>query len=276
MSNTATTEDTADREDLALLRENRGNVVILTLNRPQARNSLSESLLRALRAAFVDIASAPSVRAVLVTGVPPSFCAGHDLKEVTAHRADADGGRAYFEHIIRLSVEVMQEVSRCPVPVIAAVNGTTAAIGCQLVASCDLAVAAETAHFITPGINMGIFCTTPAVALSRNIGRKKAMEMLLLGGMIPAMHAKEFGLVNHVVPEQGVMMEAMRWAGIIASKSPYTVRRGKEAFQRQLDMHLADAYEYAIQVMVENAMAHDCEEGINAFIEKRAPHWKGC
>ncbi len=266
---------TAEREQLVLLRENRGHVVILTLNRPQARNSLSEGLLRALQAAFADIAANPAVHVVLLTGAAPAFCAGHDLKELSSHRPDADGGHAYFEHTMRLCAEVMQAVASCPKPVIAAVNGTATAAGCQLVASCDLAVASETAHFATPGVHIGLFCSTPAVALSRNVRRKRAMEMLLLGGMIPAMHAMEFGLINRVVPEEDVMLEAMRWAGMIASKSPVAMRLGKEAFCRQLEMPLAEAYDHAARTMVENMMTHDAAEGIAAFLEKRQPHWRG-
>jgi enoyl-CoA hydratase/carnithine racemase len=265
----------ADREDLVLLRENRGHVVILTLNRPQARNSLSEGLLQALGAAFTDIAADPAIHVVLITGAPPAFCAGHDLKELTSHRSDADGGRAYFEHVMSLCAGVMQAIANYPKPVIAAINGTATAAGCQLVASCDLAVASETAHFATPGVNIGLFCSTPAVALSRNVGRKRAMEMLLLGGMIPAMHAMEFGLINRVVPEEDVMLEAMRWAGMIASKSPVAMRMGKEAFCRQFEMPLAEAYESAARAMVENMMTHDAEEGIGAFLERRQPHWQG-
>ena len=265
----------AGHEELVLLRENRGHVTILTLNRPAARNSLSESLLRALGAAFADIADTPAIWVVLLTAASPAFCAGHDLRELTAHRSGPDGGRAYFEHTMRLCANVMQSIVSCPKPVIAAINGTATAAGCQLVASCDLAVASETAHFATPGVNIGLFCSTPAVALARNVGRKRAMEMLLLGGMIPAMQAMEFGLINKVVPEEDVMQEAMRWAGTIASKSPLTMRLGKEAFRRQFDMPLAEAYDYAARAMVENMMTHDAEEGIGAFLEKRQPHWQG-
>lgn len=263
------------RKELVLVRENRGHVVILTLNRPQARNSLSEALLDALGAALADVAANPAVHVVIITGAPPAFCAGHDLKELTAHRQDADGGRAFFEHIMSRCARVMQAIVECPKPVIAAINGTATAAGCQLVASCDLAVAAETAHFATPGVNIGLFCTSPAVALSRSVGRKRAMEMLFLGGMIPAMHAMEFGLINRVVPEEDVMLEAMRWAGMIASKSPFAVRQGKEAFRRQLEMPLTEAYDYAVRVMAEDMMTRDAEEGIGAFLEKRQPHWRG-
>jgi enoyl-CoA hydratase/carnithine racemase len=258
-----------------LLREKRGHVVILTLNRPEARNSLSEALLNALTEAMADVAADPMIQVVLLTGASPTFCSGLDLKELTAHRADPDGGRAYYERVVKLCGDVMLAVALCPKPVIAVVHGTAAATGCQLVASCDLAVASETSHFATPGVNMGVFCSTPMVALTRNIGRKRAMEMLLLGGMLPAMHAMEFGLINRVVPDEDVMHEAMRWAGMITSKSPLAIRIGKEAFHRQKDMPLAEAYDFAARVMVENLMIGDAKEGISAFLERRSPHWQG-
>jgi enoyl-CoA hydratase/carnithine racemase len=246
------------------------------LNRPQARNSLSEALLRGLGAAMSDIAACPNIHAVIVTGAPPAFCAGHDLKELTARRADADGGRAYFGGLMRLCSAVMQSIVRCPKPVIAAVSGIATAAGCQLVASCDLAVAGESSQFATPGVNIGLFCSTPMVALSRNVGRKQAMEMLLLGDMVPATRALEFGLVNRVVPDAEVLPAAFALAEAIASKSPLTLRMGKEAFYAQAEMSLSDAYDYASQVMAENMMARDAEEGIGAFLGKRTPQWRGC
>ncbi len=259
-----------------LLREDRGRIAILTLNRPGARNSLSEALLRALGAALDEIAAEPAIHAVVLTGTPPAFCAGHDLKELTARRADADGGHAYFGALMGLCSLVMQKVVRSPKPVIAAVNGIATAAGCQLVASCDLAVAGESSRFATPGVNIGLFCSTPMVALSRNIGRKQAMEMLLLGDMLPAVRAMEFGLLNRVVPDAQVLEAALGRAEAVAAKSPLTLRIGKEAFYAQAEMPLGDAYDYASRVMVENMMARDAEEGIGAFIEKREPRWQGC
>jgi enoyl-CoA hydratase/carnithine racemase len=259
-----------------LRREDHGRIAILTLNRPKARNSLSESLLRALGSAIDEIGASPVIHAVIITGAPPAFCAGHDMREMTARRTDADGGRAYFESLMRLCSEVMQKVVRCPKPVIAAVSGIATAAGCQLVASCDLAVASESSQFSTPGVNIGLFCSTPMVALSRNVGRKLTMEMLLLGEMIPAARALEHGLLNRVVPDGEVMPEALRMAEVIASKSPHILRIGKEAFHAQAEMPLTEAYAYASRVMAENMMARDAEEGIGAFLEKRAPRWQGC
>jgi enoyl-CoA hydratase/carnithine racemase len=205
----------------------------------------------------------------------PVFCAGHDLKELSAHRADADGGVALFEETMRRCSAMMQAIIACKKPVVAAVQGTATAAGCQLVATCDLAVASEEAKFCTPGVNIGLFCSTPMVALSRNVGRKRAMEMLLLGEMLPASKAAEYGLVNRVVPPAQVLSEAMALARKIAEKSPTTVAIGKSAFYAQAEMSLSDAYAYASRVMVENMLERDAEEGIAAFIEKRPPKWKG-
>jgi enoyl-CoA hydratase/carnithine racemase len=256
-----------------LLRETRGAVALLTLNRPNARNSLSEELLLALGAAFAEISAAKSVHAVVIAGAPPAFCAGHDLREVTARRADADRGRAFFEHLMGLCSGVMQAIMSCPKPVIAAVDGVATAAGCQLVASCDLAIASSEAGFATPGVNIGLFCSTPMVALSRNVGRKHAMEMLLTGDLIPAARAAEIGLVNEVVPPDEVLPAAFRLADAIAAKSPLTLKTGKEAFYRQIEMTVPDAYDYASRVMVENMLRRDSEEGIGAFLDKREPSW---
>src|SRR5208282_3303816 len=202
------------------------------------------------------------------------FSAGHDLKELNQHRSDDDRGRAYFKHIMGLCSGVMQQVIALPQPVIAAVHGTATAAGCQLVASCDLAVASRAAKFATPGVNIGLFCSTPMVALSRNVPRKAAMEMLLTGEMISAEHAERIGLLNHVVAPGSERAEAMKLAKKIAAKSALTLKIGKEAFYRQIEMPLAEAYKYASEVMVENMLARDAEEGISAFIEKREPKWQ--
>jgi enoyl-CoA hydratase/carnithine racemase len=257
-----------------LLREDVAGVAILTLNRPQARNSLSEALLKALSEALAAITHDRSVQVVVLTAKGPAFSAGHDLKELNARRSDPDRGRAYFKHIMGLCSGVMQQIVGLPQPVIAAVQATATAAGCQLVASCDLAVALRSAKFATPGVNIGLFCSTPMVALSRNITRKAAMEMLLTGEMISADEAARIGLINHVV-EQGTEREAaLELAGKITAKSQLTVKIGKEAFYRQLEMSLADAYRYASDVMVENMLARDAEEGIGAFIDKRTPTWE--
>jgi enoyl-CoA hydratase/carnithine racemase len=201
------------------------------------------------------------------------FSAGHDLKELTQRRSDADGGRAYHAMIMRQCATMMRAIVRCKKPVIAAVQGPALAAGCQLVATCDLAVAAETATFATPGVNIGLFCSTPMVALSRNVPRKRAMEMLLLGEALPADKAADYGLINRVVHPSRVLAEAMALAELIASKPRVTVAIGKEAFYRQLEMDLADAYDYAAGVMVENMLHAEAKEGIGAFLEKRKPDW---
>ncbi len=257
-----------------LLRENVAGIALLTLNRPEARNSLSEALLAALGNALTGIAADHSVRAVVLTANGPAFSAGHDLKELTARRADPDRGRAYFKLIMLTCSAVMQQIMRLPQPVIAAVEGTATAAGCQLVASCDLAVASASARFATPGVNIGLFCSTPMVALARNVARKHAMEMLLTGDMISAKDALRIGLVNRVVAPGREREEALALARKIAAKSAHVVKIGKEAFYRQIEMDLARAYDYAAEVMVENMMARDAEEGIGAFVEKRPATWE--
>ncbi|MEA2977456.1 MAG: hypothetical protein QOF19_2976 [Alphaproteobacteria bacterium] len=258
-----------------LLREDMGDVAILALNRPETRNSLSEALLTALEEQLDSIGSDKKVRAVILAANGPVFSAGHDLKELSAHRNGPDRGRGYFKFIMETCSAVMQRIVRLPQPVIAAVQGTATAAGCQLVASCDLAIASSAAKFATPGVNIGLFCSTPMVALSRNVSRKHAMEMLLTGDMISAEEAARIGLINRVVTPGSERDEALKLARQIAGKSASTVKIGKEAFYRQAEMSLADAYQYAAEVMVENMMARDAEEGISAFIEKRAPKWEG-
>ncbi len=259
---------------LILLREDIDSVAVLTLNRPQSRNSLSEAMLETLGDALTAIAHDDSVRAVVLAANGPAFSAGHDLKELNQRRSDADRGRAYFKHIMTACSAVMQQIVHLPQPVIAAVQATATAAGCQLVASCDLAVASRAAKFATPGVNIGLFCSTPMVALSRDVSRKHAMEMLLTGEMISAEHAARIGLVNFVVGAGSEHEEAVKLAKKIAAKSTLTVKIGKEAFYRQLEMPLAEAYKYTSEVMVENMLARDAEEGIGAFIEKREPKWE--
>ena len=257
-----------------LLREDADGIAVLTLNRPQARNSLSEAMIAALTEALAAIATDPAVRVVVLAANGPAFCAGHDLKELTARRSDADRGREYFRQVMTRCSAMMQAMVHLPKPVVAAVQATATAAGCQLVASCDLAVAAADASFATPGVNIGLFCSTPMVAVSRNVARKHAMEMLLTGDAISADEAQRLGLVNRVVPTGRERLEAMALARKIAAKSALTVKIGKEAFYRQLEMTLADAYVYASNVMVENMLARDAQEGIGAFIEKRPPKWE--
>jgi enoyl-CoA hydratase/carnithine racemase len=274
MNAQAATAAASAASSLILLREDIGSVAVLTLNRPQTRNSLSEAMLEALGDALTAIAHDASVRAVVLAANGPAFSAGHDLKELTSHRGDDDRGRAYFKHIMTMCSTMMQQIVTMPQPVIAVVQGIATAAGCQLVASCDLAVASQAAKFATPGVNLGLFCSTPMVALARNVSRKHAMEMLLTGEMISAEHAARIGLVNRVVAPGTEREDALRVAKIIASKSAVTVKIGKEAFYRQLEMPLAEAYKYASEVMVENMLVRDAAEGIGAFIEKREPKWE--
>ena len=256
-----------------VLRESSGDIAVLILNRPRARNTLSEAMLQALRRALADIAEEKAVRAVVLAAKGSVFSAGHDLKELTAHRSEADGGRGYTQHIIQICSAMMLSILRVPQPVIAAVEGTATAAGCQLVATCDLAVTSSAAKFSTPGVHIGLFCSTPMVALSRNVGRKHAMEMLITGDTISADDAYRIGLVNRVVDPGMARQHALRLAQKISAKSPAVIKLGKEAFYRQLEMGIADAYAYAGEVMVQNMMARDAAEGISAFLEKRPPNW---
>lgn len=249
-------------------------VLRLTLNDVARRNVLSEAMLGALGTAITEAGQNPAVRVIILAANGPAFCAGHDLKEMTAGRAGADGGKAYFAKLMSMCSGVMQGIVNCPKPVIAEVTGIATAAGCQLVASCDLAVAADTSQFSTPGVHIGLFCSTPMVALSRSISAKHAMEMLLTGDMTSATRAAEMGLVNCAVPEDMLQEATLEMARKIASKSSMTLATGKRAFYAQREMPLAEAYDYASQVMVDNMLARDAEEGIGAFIEKRAPQWR--
>jgi len=258
-----------------LLREDGADgVTVLTLNRPAARNSLSLQMLETMETALAAIGEDARVRCVVLAAAGPVFCAGHDLKEITAHRADPDGGRGFYDRAMDTCARVMQAITALPQPVIAAVRGVATAAGCQLVATCDLAVAGEDARFATPGVDIGLFCTTPAVPLARAVPRKAAMEMLLTGEMVPAPEALRIGLVNRVVPRDQVMEAARGLARGIAARSALTVRIGKRAFYRQIDLPLAEAYREAACVMAENMMAHDAAEGIGAFVAKRRPVWE--
>jgi len=256
--------------------ETAGGILRLTLDHAARRNALGEGMMAALQAALDAAAEDPAVKVVVIAATGPAFSAGHDLKELSAHRADPDRGRGYFEAVFARCAHLMTSIVRLPKPVIAEVGGVATAAGCQLVASCDLAVAAETARFATPGVNIGLFCSTPMVALSRAIGRKQAMEMLLTGESIDAATARDFGLVNRVVPAVALSEATMQLARGIAAKSPLTLKIGKEAFYAQAEVSLDAAYQLTSEVMVTNMLAHDAEEGINAFIDKRQPNWRGC
>jgi enoyl-CoA hydratase/carnithine racemase len=257
-----------------LLRENVGSIAVITFNRPSQRNTLSEEVIAALHASLDEIAADQSIRALVIASQGPAFSSGHDLKQLTSHRSDADGGRAYFARTMNACSAMMQAVVNLPKPVIAAVQGIATAAGCQLVASCDLAIASDAARFATSGIDNGLFCSTPMVALSRNVSRKHAMEMLMTGDMIPAERARDIGLVNHVVPAGHERDAAIALAQKIARKSAYAIKLGKQAFYQQVGMDLASAYRLTAEVMTENMMAFDAIEGIGAFIEKREPKWQ--
>jgi enoyl-CoA hydratase/carnithine racemase len=250
-------------------------VAVLTFMRSEARNSLSLDMLTALQSAIDRLSGERDVSAVVLAATGPAFCAGHDLKELTAHRRDEDGGRGFYALTMMRCASVMTSIMRSPKPFIAAVEGVATAAGCQLVATCDLAVAGAAAKFATPGVDIGLFCSTPMVALSRNVPRKRAMEMLLLGEMLGANEAGDYGLLNRVVAEGEALGAAIELGRVIASKSPATIRIGKEAFYAQIEKPVADAYVYASEVMVRNMMHRDAEEGIGAFIDKRPPAWKG-
>jgi enoyl-CoA hydratase/carnithine racemase len=253
-----------------LLRRDTDAIATLTLNRPAARNALSMGLMEALDAELAAIADDPRIHVVVIGANGPAFCAGHDLREIRGNPT-----REAYQQVFALCSRLMQRIVHLPRPVIARVHGVATAAGCQLVASADLAVAADTARFATPGVDIGLFCSTPMVALSRAVGRKAAMEMLLTGDLVPAARARELGLVNRVVPEADLDDAVMTLARQIAGKSPLTVAIGKEAFYRQAEMDLSAAYDYASEVMTRNMLARDAAEGIDAFLAKRPPVWTG-
>jgi enoyl-CoA hydratase/carnithine racemase len=253
-----------------VLRRDEDGVAWLTLNRPQARNALSVALMSEMEAALETLAADRQTRIVVIAGAGPAFCAGHDLRELRANP-----GRQHYEAVFAQCARLMTRIVRLPKPVIARVHGVATAAGCQLVASCDLAVAAQGARFATPGVNIGLFCSTPMVALSRAVGRKPAMEMLLTGNLIGADEARQWGLINRVVPAEKLDEAVQALAREIAAKSPLTLAIGKEAFYRQAELGLDAAYAYASEVMTTNMLARDAEEGIDAFIGKRAPVWEG-
>jgi enoyl-CoA hydratase/carnithine racemase len=258
-------------EEAMVLRHDDDGVTTLTMNRPKARNALSQGMLRAMLDSFIKVSTDESVRVVVLASVSPGFCAGHDLKEIKAQNYT----REYTEQLFADCTKLMRTIIRLPKPVIAQVHGIVTAAGAQLVASCDLAISSEEARFATPGVNIGLFCSTPMVALSRNLSNKHVMQMLLTGDMIDAQNAFRMGLVNEVVDGNQLEVKTMELARKIASKSPLTVAIGKEAYYRQVELPLSEAYNYAKEVMVRNLEAHDAHEGITAFIEKRHPVWCG-
>ena len=258
------------RSDL-VTRQDMNGIVRLTLNRPEARNALSLEMMRQLMAQLESMAHDEKVRVVILSGNGAAFCAGHDLKELRA-----DPTPVFYGKVFALAARIMLAITDFPRPVIAEVHGIATAAGCQLVATCDLAIAADDARFATPGVNIGLFCSTPMVALSRAVSRKHAMEMLLTGDMVGAEEAQQMGLINRHVPAAQLADATMGLARKIAAKSVYTVKVGKGAFYRQIDMDLKHAYDYASHIMTENMQAIDAHEGIDAFLNKRHPVWQDC
>jgi enoyl-CoA hydratase/carnithine racemase len=249
-------------------------IATLRLNSPASRNALSLGMIGILQKELADIAADPSIRAVVVTAEGPAFSAGHDLKEIQAHRRDPDNGLAYYQKLVGACSDLMQAIVRLDKPVIAAIEGVATAAGCQLAAACDLAIAGEGARFALPGVNIGLFCSTPLVAVGRAISPKHAMELALTGALYPAGDAERLGLVNRVVPAGQAYDEAMKLAGAIARRSAAAVAIGKRTFQAQSELTLADAYALASEAMVGNLMHPDSDEGIGAFLERREPHWQ--
>ena len=265
----------ANTDDSILLEEFIGNGVYrLTLNDAKKRNALSEEMMAKLKSLLTDATDNKSIRVIIIAGNGPAFCSGHDLKQMTAGRDNDDQGLTYFKKVFASCSELMQMIVEHPKPIIAEVSGVAAAAGCQLVACCDLAVAGKSARFITPGVNIGLFCSTPMVALSRNVSNKAAMEMLLTGEMVSADKAEHIGLINRVTDDADLEQETTALAELIASKSSLTLKIGKEAFYKQKDMPLSEAYDFASKVMVDNMLEHDAKEGIGSFLEKRKPKWQ--
>lgn len=275
MSNVATLfqangTPTIAAEEQILLRSDQNGVTTLTLNRPKQFNALSQAMLDALQLELDAIAADETVRVVVIASNGKAFCAGHDLKEMRSHTE-----QEFHQALFTQCSHMMMTINRMPQPVIARVHGLATAAGCQLVAACDLAVAADTATFATSGIRVGLFCSTPSVAVSRNLGRKKAMEVLLTGDFIDAHTAAQEGLINYAVPVEQLDATIQRLTDAIVAKSPYAVASGKRMFYKQLEMDMADAYDYAAEVMACDMMAADASEGIDAFIQKRQPVWQG-
>lgn len=263
-----------DNAEERVLRHLADGVLMLTLNEPRARNALSAAMMSSLQAALDAARQDASVRVIVIAGSPPAFCAGHDLRELNSAHAQADGGRAFLTALMNQCSALMQSIVNHPRPVIADVRGIATAAGCQLAASCDIVIAASDARFATPGVNIGLFCSTPMVALSRKVSQNHAMEMLLTGEMISAARAHEIGLVNRVHPAGEMDAAVSSLARAIAGKSLMTLKTGKQAFYRQVDLPLAEAYAYTADVMIGNMLKPDAREGVAAFLEKRKPEWR--
>ena len=258
-----------------LIKENSDNGVLrLVMNNLDQKNALSENMMNILIDEIKAASSDPSIKVIVLAANGNVFCSGHDLKEITAARENEDSGEDYFKNLFNSCSSLMELIVNIPQPVIAEVDGVATAAGCQLVASCDLAIASHESKFATPGVNIGLFCSTPMVALSRNVNKKNAMEMLLTGDFINAEKAKEIGLINNTAPKEELTIEVSKLAEKIASKSSVTVSIGKKAFYAQTEMNLSEAYKYTSQIMKDNLLNDDAKEGIDAFIEKRSPDWK--
>ncbi len=276
MDGTAQNQEISGEIQPPVLRDVVDGVATLTLNDPRRLNALAEGMLAAVTEEMTALAADTSIRAIIIRGAGKHFCAGHDLRQMSAHRADADGGHAYFEELFEACSTMMLSFVRAPQPVIAEVTGVATAAGCQMVAACDLAVAAASARFATSGVNLGLFCSTPMVPLSRAVPRKAAFEMLVTGEFIAADEALRLGLINRIAADDAVGAETMALAKKIVGQSPAAIRLGKKAFYEQLEMPLEDAYRHGAKTMAENMMARDAECGIGAFLDKKPhPEWTG-
>ena len=260
--------------DILKIDQTQTGVLRLILNDPDNKNALSDQMMHQLQQCISDASSNNSVKVIIIAAVGDVFCSGHNLKDITKARANADDGKEYFSDLFDLCSSLMQMITTCSKPVIAEINGVATAAGCQLVASCDLAIASDQSKFATPGVNIGLFCSTPMVALSRNVSKKDSMKMLLTGDMVDATEAKRISLINDHVSAEKLNDSVMHLAEKIATKPLSTVQIGKEAFYRQYEMSLSEAYEFTSKVMTENSLADDAKEGINSFLEKRDPIWK--
>ena len=263
-----------DLESILKVDKTEKSIFRLTLDDQQNKNALSEKMINLLKK-NLDLASSDnSIKVIVISAIGDVFCSGHNLKEITHARENEDQGESYFLDLFNLCSSLMQLIVNCSKPVIAEIDGIATAAGCQLVASCDLAVASETSRFATPGVNIGLFCSTPMVALSRNVKKKDAMKMLLTGEMIDAKEAKRISLINDYVSKDELRNSVKDLAIKIANKAPMTVRNGKAAFYKQSEMNLSDAYDYTSKVMKDSALKEDAKEGISAFLEKRKPSWE--
>ena len=261
-------------DKILLVDHNDYGVLRVTLNDIDNKNALSENMLTSLVDAIKDISNQQDIKVIIIASTGNVFSSGHNLKEISSARDDNDNGESYFINLFNLCSSMMQMMVNCPKPIIAEINGIATAAGCQLVASCDLALASSSSKFATPGVNIGLFCSTPMVALSRNVNKKDAMKMLLTGEMIDAVEAKRISLINDYFNEDELSKQVMELANQISAKPMMTVHNGKHAFYKQYEMNLSDAYKYTSKVMASNALSEDAKEGIGSFLEKRTPNWK--